>query len=174
MSAMRAFLTEENINLHKRHLEHLRLLHSINEKSMPQLVGRSPREVLRADIPPSVRREVVENMLNVRAHEVYFSSFCLERKKVDEIKRFYPSEEAFLYDALCLAEGASGGFLIFYTDTRGVPRFTVTANCFELLRTTALLAIDLCEHAYFLDYGFDREKYLRAALERLDLTRLFV
>ena len=34
------------------------------------------------------------------------------------------------------------------------------------------LAIDLCEHAYFIEYGFDKERYLEDLLRHLDLSRL--
>ena len=173
MSGLRTFLTEENINLHKRYLEALKLSHSINEKSMPNIAGMSPREVMRCSIPTAVRNEVVANLLDIRAHELYFSSFCHRRKRVDAIRRYYSSEEAFLYDAFLLARGEKFGFLVFYTDTRGVPKFTVTEDCSSLLRIPARLAVDLYEHSYFLDYGFEREKYLRAALEHLDIERLF-
>ncbi len=173
MSALRTFLTEENVNLHKRHLEDLRLSHSINEKSMPRIAGMLPSEVMRCGIPADVRSEVVANLLDIRAHELYFSSFCHSRKRVDAIRRYYSSEDAFLYDAFSLAKGENLGFLIFYTGPRGEPKFTVARDLSLLLRTPARLAVDLFEHAYFLDYGFDREKYLRAALEHLDIERLF-
>ena len=35
-----------------------------------------------------------------------------------------------------------------------------------------LVCIDVCEHAYFLDYGFDKERYLKSALPYLDITKL--
>ena len=35
-----------------------------------------------------------------------------------------------------------------------------------------IFAIDLCEHAYMLDYGFSRDEYLRRALGYLDLRKL--
>ena len=34
------------------------------------------------------------------------------------------------------------------------------------------LAIDVCEHAYFMDYGFDRERYLVSALPYLNVAEL--
>ena len=34
------------------------------------------------------------------------------------------------------------------------------------------LAIDVSEHAYFLDYGFDKQRYIMAALPFLDLSKL--
>ena len=33
-------------------------------------------------------------------------------------------------------------------------------------------AIDVCEHAYFADYGFDKQRYLISALPYLDITKL--
>ncbi len=34
------------------------------------------------------------------------------------------------------------------------------------------LAVDLAEHAYFYDFGFDHEKYLVEAISRLNLSLL--
>ena len=48
LNAMNLFLSEENI---KRHLEHLRtqkLKYSILEKSVPELKGKSIKEILRS------------------------------------------------------------------------------------------------------------------------------
>ena len=35
-----------------------------------------------------------------------------------------------------------------------------------------ILSLDVSEHAYFADYGFRREDYIRAAVSRLDLKRI--
>ena len=35
-----------------------------------------------------------------------------------------------------------------------------------------LVAIDLAEHAYFGDYGFCREEYIKAAILHLDLSKI--
>ena len=39
-------------------------------------------------------------------------------------------------------------------------------------RISPCLCIDLYEHAYFGDYGFDRKRYISAALSVLDLSKL--
>ena len=40
------------------------------------------------------------------------------------------------------------------------------------LKYDVRLAVDLCEHAYFYDYGFDKKSYLKAALSSLDLSKI--
>ena len=37
---------------------------------------------------------------------------------------------------------------------------------------TPTLAIDVCEHVYFMDYGFDKERYLVSSLPYLDISKL--
>ena len=65
------------------------------------------------------------------------------------------------------------GFLFVYLDKYGIPRCRFsTATDGAFINYEPILALDLYEHAYFNDYGFNRDRYLRSALEYLDLERL--
>ena len=58
-------------------------------------------------------------------------------------------------------------------DKYGIPRYSFsTWDDGAFLRYEPVLAVDMYEHAYFNDYGFEKEKYLRTSLEYLDLERL--
>ena len=39
---------------------------------------------------------------------------------------------------------------------------------------TPILAVDVCEHTYFMDYGFDKQRYLIQSLPYLNLAKLSV
>lgn len=144
---IRNFISEENLTLHKEYLEALRL-----KKRM--LMGAL-----------NVRR--VET--DIKAHELYFSSFCEDRIRCDLICKSYGSENRFCFLLKEYAEKRRGEFLYLYP----LCRFPfVGYGTEDKLAYRAVLAIDLCEHAYFLDYGFDYLSYIEAALSHLDLKRL--
>ena len=57
---------------------------------------------------------------------------------------------------------------------RGAPEIKCTAEAGKVdYSIKPLLALDVSAHAYFLDYGFSKEDYLRAAVSRLSLGKLF-
>ena len=170
--AMHMFLSESSIKQHMEHLRYLRLRHTVSEECYPQIKGKCLREVSRLSIPQRERREIVENMRSIKAHELYFSSFVTMPTAVKPLRRYYSSEEAFLYEALHTSLDAPSAFLYVCVE-RGRPTLTVSSGDDDIfIGREPLLALDLFEHAYFPDYGFDREKYLKAALCRFDLRRL--
>ena len=170
--AMNTFLSEGSIRQHTEHLRRLRLRHSVNEECYPEIKGKGLRAVSRMNIPVSERREIVENMRSIKAHELYFSSFSDTREAVKPLRRYYSSEDAFLYEALELSRDCHAAFLYVCVE-RGRPTLCVSRGEDDIfIAREPLLALDLFEHAYFSDYGFEREKYLKAALCRLDLKRL--
>ena len=105
-------------------------------------------------------------------HEVYFNSFSDVQVVPREIKKYYPSREGFLYTLRERLHGMSGGFLCLYK-TLGAPKIVITNEKDERLVDTPTLAIDISEHAYFLDYAFNKERYITSSLERLEIDALF-
>ena len=66
---------------------------------------------------------------------------------------------------------AEGKFFYIYSDGKSLK--TREGDEFELLKTCGnVLAVDLSEHAYFTDYGFDKSEYVRNLLPYLDLSIL--
>ena len=115
-----------------------------------------------------------EKLQNIKSHESYFSSFTELAKPCPELKRHYSSEDAFCYEVLELAREYNGGFIYIFSNGRIRPTVKHSENApFVYVKEMPTLAIDLFEHSYFLDYGFEREKYLRAAIGHLNLTLLF-
>ena len=171
MDPLRAFLTEENIMIHKEYSKTLRLRHSIAEKSIPQIKGKSILEIEKMRLPSSVKNDILPNLREYVAHEIYFRSFCSNRLSCPKIKDFYSSVEAFLYEIYLIASCKSYGFVFVFVDERGRPMIHHSEDCKRIMLTPSL-AIDVSEHAYFLDYRFDKERYLRSALSNLNLSLL--
>ena len=144
---IRCFISQESLALHKEHLSSLRA-----QKGLCTSVREAER---------------IEK--NVLAHELYFSSFRRERVPCPRIKEGYHSENRFCFALMEYAGSLQNVFLFIYPMVH-FPYVGFDTNEKHLSR--AVLAVDLWEHAYFLDYGFDRESYLRAALSHLDFSKL--
>ena len=172
IQTMRTFLTEENIMLHKNHLKHLKAIYSISEKSIDQIKGKGIREIKALNLRRGLKEELCLKLMDIRSHELYFSSFGGEGCDLRLIKKYYSSPEAFRYEILELARSHSTGF-IYVGLKHGVPVAVSSEESYGLFTSfDPLLAIDICEHAYFLDYRFEREKYLAAAVNNLNLNKL--
>ena len=76
-----------------------------------------------------------------------------------------------LYEVLDVAKNARQDFIYIYADC-GKVKIKAQNASEAFLKSRPILALDLCEHSYFLDYAFDRDAYLRAAVARLNLEKL--
>ncbi|MBR5241623.1 MAG: hypothetical protein IKV20_00655 [Clostridia bacterium] len=107
----------------------------------------------------------------IRAHEIYFSSFSDGFGKYEKIKKKYLSADSLRYEIFTAARHARFGFLFIILE-RGEVRIRVVDKPPFFIREAPALAIDLCEHSYFPDYAFRREEYLRQAVGYLDLSKI--
>ena len=167
---LREFLSEENIALHKEHVRQMRLKYSVIESYLPSVKGAKVSDVFRLRLGKDDRRDVLGILPDIVLHDLYFSSF-LDRRCVrcEAVARLYGSEAAYLNFLFQTAQKTDGRFLAIY---RGGSALAVTDLKEAFVRAEPVLAIDLAEHAYFLDYGFDRERYLVSCLTYLDLTKI--
>lgn len=170
--AMNLFLSEENIRRHKEHLHKERLKYSILEKSEPQLKEKKIKEILRMNIGREVKDEAILRLSYIKAHECFFSSF-FSSKKQSILKKSNLASEKLLYDIFLCASEKEHCFLFLYSDRKGNIRWlfsNLTDGAF--IKYHPQLALDLYEHTYFLDYGFDKKRFLRNALAHLNLSSL--
>ena len=171
--AMLCFLSRDSILAHIDYMKNLRHKYSIIEKSYPALSGKDIFSCKGRGLPRSVRDEAEELMREYLSHKLYFSSFSKNLTPCEKIKKYYTSEDAFCYEVLSLARAFNGGFIYVFSGGSS-PRIlhsSKTPRVFE--RETPTLALDLSEHAYFADYGFERDNYLKSAVARLDINKLF-
>ncbi|MBQ8689201.1 MAG: hypothetical protein IJ515_02420 [Clostridia bacterium] len=167
------FLSETSISLHKEYLRNLKLRLSIFEKTYPSLRGKSCYGISRLNMNKGEREEALKLKCEILAHEIYFDSFNQSSARCDSLSRQYVSEANFLYQLFRACEAEDAKFLFIYLNGRGEIKY-----CIENDLTRALtnfmpqLAFDLCEHAYFYDYGFDKSAYLKAALSCLNLSKI--
>ena len=171
MHPMRTFLTEENISIHRDYMKTLRHRHSIFEKSMPEIFGKNIFEIEKLRLSVKDKKEILPNFREYLAHHLYFNSFCEIQKPQPLLKKFYSSTETFLYEIHLLAMQENSGFVFVLIGDRGIPQIC-HKTMEERLKTTPVLALDVSEHAYFLDYRFDKEAYIRGAISHLNLSLL--
>ena len=170
--AMRCFLSEQTLTLHKRELDTARAALSIYQKSLPHIKEKSISEIQKMRIPTDYKQTILCKMRYIMLHEVYFSSFATSPILPKRLKEYYPSREGFLFSLSEAVRGMRDGFLCLYK-TKGAPKISILNEDSSALCLAPTLAVDISEHAYFLDYAFSRDKYLKGALERLNLDVLF-
>lgn len=170
---MKLFLSESNIKRHLDHLREERLRYSILEKSLPMLNGKSISQIVRLNINREIKDEAISRLWYIKAHECFFNSFCNIPSMSDNVQEHYKSREKFVFDLYTDAVEAHHGFLFVYLDRQGVPKW-IFADKYDgaFIRYEPILALDLYEHAYFLDYGFEKKLFLRNALMYLNLASL--
>ncbi len=171
-SVMREFLSEDNLNLHLSHLKNESHRYAILEKSISGLAGLDAREIARSGLKREERSEAIERLSYIESHKNYFDSFAHLTKKCDNVRKHFGSEEKFLYEVFECARYESYGFVYVYLDKRRQPKIEFAKPSDAYIKFLPILSIDLYEHAYFLDYGFEKEKYLRAAISRLDIEKI--
>ena len=160
--------------IHKEYLRGLKNKYSIIQKSDPRISGKSVSELMRLGrgYDRGLVKDAVELLSEIKLHEVYFSSFGdAAGRRCPELgsKISLPS---LFYEISRCAMGMRYGFV-----SLAMAGGDITVNCSEkneehFIKGEPRLAIDLCEHAYFIEYGFDKERYLGGCLRHLDLSRL--
>lgn len=164
------FLSDENIALHKEYLRQMRLKYSILESSIPALCGAGVGGVMRLRLERRDRDDALSLLPGIVLHEIFFTSFsAVLYPRSSVLAKKYGSEATFLNELYRLSINAAYGFLVV---DRGGGASVVTDYLGAFRYADPVLALDLCEHAYFLDYGFDRERYLVSALSYFDLTKI--
>ena len=170
---MLSFLIGDAAEAHREYLRTLKLKYSILEKSIDGIAGKTLSEIQLKRLSLKDREDVVKLYTDIRLHEIYFSSFSDKKFSASALAREkYGSESALLNLIYKKAMSLPFGFVSVRVE-RGSILVDAESENFEHFRYgEPELAIDLAEHAFFQDYGFNKERYLIEALEFLDLSRL--
>ena len=170
---MTEFLSEGNIELHREYTRGCALRYSILEKSIPGISNKSMDEILRMPLSRAERGDILSLLPELELHRLYFLSFAKEKNPMSaRIREQFGSEVAFLNLLYRLAMGIEYGFIVVRARGRKIECLATKdySECF--MRGTPMLAIDVCEHAYFRDYGFDKRGYLVNALPYLNINAI--
>ena len=111
----------------------------------------------------------------VKNHEIYFGHLggkggTPSGRLMDQIKRDFPSYDAWLADFKASGLAARGWVWLAYDQDWSCLTTVVgdAQNTFPLWNATPILALDVYEHAYWIDYGRARAKYIEAFFNNLD------
>ena len=165
------FLSETNIGMHKEYLRELCLKLSIFEKTYPDLVDKDLVGILKSGIPKNEKEEAALLKADIISHKVFFDSFDSRSGVCEAIRHKWGSEASFLHSLYekCVS---SNGFLFIYRNKGGIGYYIGDNYRTELLKHIPILAVDLFEHSYFYDYGFNKRGYIQKALSNLNLSKL--
>ena len=171
-SALLNFLSEDSVLAHLSYQRELRARLSLLKKYYPSFANNELWELI-SSIHGRVPAELFSCALACFLHESYFSSFTTLPSPCPEVKKYYSSENAFCYELLSAARKLECGFVYALRDRRGRVNIVSDPFCAIPISSRNVLALDVSEHAYFSDYGFNKDEYLRRALAYLNLSKLF-
>jgi len=111
----------------------------------------------------------------VKNHETYFGHLGGKGgqpggRVMEMIKRDYPSYDAWLADFKASGLAARGWVWLAYDHDFNTLTTVVgdAQNTFPIWNATPILALDVYEHAYWIDYGRARAKYIEAFFNNVD------
>jgi Fe-Mn family superoxide dismutase len=111
----------------------------------------------------------------VKNHEIYFGHLGGKGgqpagRLMEMIKRDYPSYDAWFADFKASGLAARGWVWLAYDHDFNTLTTVVgdAQNTFPIWNATPILALDVYEHAYWIDYGRARAKYIEAFFNNLD------
>ncbi|MBO7304244.1 MAG: hypothetical protein J6V09_03395 [Clostridia bacterium] len=115
------------------------------------------------------RERVRELKCNIAFHELYFNSFGESYQHSPELKCQFGSEAEFLYQLYLAAQDERIVGVVATLSGRNIKIVKLDSYA-AISHLTPILALDVMEHAYFGDYGFDRCAYLKSALSYLNIS----
>ena len=169
---MLSFLSEESVNRHKEYMRIQKNRYSVMEKGTPKIKDKSLYEIFRMNLDRREKESFISLKGEILAHDLYFNSFAESYRASGAVRQGHKSESSFLYRLYEEAKEADGGFLIIYKDNGQINTYAGRDYCKIFIKREPVLAVDICEHAYFCDYGFEKNEYLARALSVLDLSKL--
>jgi Fe-Mn family superoxide dismutase len=168
--ALAPVLSAETLKLHhgKHHKKYVDTLNQLLEKE--PVDATSLEEVVR-----TAKGKLFNNAAQAWNHEFYWHSLSPKRRRpagalLHRLEQDFGSYEQFADKLGASAIGQFGSGWAWLVEKGGKLEVTATANADTPMAhgTKCLLAIDVWEHAYYVDYRNERERYVSAILERLN------
>ena len=162
-------LSEENILMHKEYVNACKAKYSFLLKSNPRFCNLSLLELSRFKKYKTEANSIVRLKSEILCHDLYFSSFGNKNQPITDNKNSGGISDL-LYSIYNTALNTLYGFLILYKDNDEIMIYSGNDYQDIFVRYSPLISIDLFEHSYFMDYGFDKERYIKNALSYLNLS----
>jgi Fe-Mn family superoxide dismutase len=151
----------------KRYNDIANLLEQVNRDPERASSTYSPLRVLKLELTYALG--------GVRNHELYFGQLGGEGGKpkgalASQIKEWFGSFDEWVADLTSTALSSRGWAWLAW-DREGQYLFNYLGdvnNTFPIWNAAPLIALDMYEHAYYLDFQQDRRAYIKAFLDNLD------
>ena len=170
---MEWFLSEESIALHKEYVRDLKLRYSILEKSIDGIKGKNCNEILSLRLERDCARDIMMLLPEIELHNMFFSSFSINANNTSSVvRKQYGNESEFLSEMYKAGMSLNHGFLAVLQN-RSKLEILPVFDYFDVVgKGRLVIALDICEHVYFSDYGFNKKAYLINAIRYLNLSRI--
>lgn len=180
-SSLEPFISDKTLNEHYN--IYLKYLKKLNELlSTTNNIYSKAYLIQHIDVLPlTIRGEVLYNLSGVVNHELYFFGMSNENnsnvnnKLVDDIVRDFGTINNFKNEFKKQALNIKGsGYTFLVIDNNKKLRVINTSNQDNpyYYGYVPIMALDVWEHAYYLDYYSNREEYIDKFLEIVDFVKL--
>ena len=168
--ALEPVLSAETLRLHhgKHHKKYVDTLNQLLEKD--PLPAATLEEVVRA-----AKGKLFNNAAQAWNHHFYWHSLSPRRQRpagalLQRLERDFGSTDAFSAKFSAAAVGQFGSGWAWLVEKDGKLDVMATANADTPMAhgIKCLLTVDVWEHAYYVDYRNERERYVSAILDRLN------
>lgn len=168
--ALEPVLSAETLTLHhgKHHRKYVDTMNQLLEKE--PLQASSLEEVVR-----SSKGKLFNNSAQAWNHDFYWHSLSPKRRRpagalLHKLEKDFGSYERFADDFAAAANGQFGSGWAWLVNKEGKLQVMATANADTPMAhgIKCLLTVDVWEHAYYVDYRNERERYVSAILNHLN------
>jgi Fe-Mn family superoxide dismutase len=166
--ALAPVISAETLSLHhgKHHKKYIDTMNQLLEKEHVQ--AKTLEDVVR-----SSKGKLFNNAAQAWNHDFYWNSLSPKSAAPSgalkqRLERDFGSYEKFVEKFAAAADGQFGSGWAWLIDKDGRLEVVATANADTPMAHGArcLLALDIWEHAYYVDYRNQREKYVQAVIEK--------
>ena len=166
--ALEPVISAETLALHhgKHHKKYIDTMNELLAKS--KVRGSSLEDVVR-----SSEGKLFNNAAQAWNHDFYWHSLAPDARPPSaamrqRLERDFGTYESFVEKFAAVADGQFGSGWAWLIDKDGKLQVVATANADTPMAhgVRCLLALDVWEHAYYVDYRNQRERYVQAVLEK--------
>jgi len=166
--ALAPVISAETLSLHhgKHHKKYIDTMNQLLEQEHVQ--GRTLEDVVR-----SSKGKLFNNAAQAWNHDFYWKSLSPKSAAPSgamrqRLERDFGSYESFCDKFAAAADGQFGSGWAWLIDKNGKLEVVATADADTPMAHGArcLLALDVWEHAYYVDYRNQREKYVQGVIEK--------
>jgi superoxide dismutase, Fe-Mn family len=167
--ALAPIISAETLQFHhgKHHRKYIETANQLLEKD--PLEARSLEELVR-----KASGKLFNNVAQVWNHDFYWHSLSPKGGRPSaalrhQLERDFGSTEKFVDRFAAAANGQFGSGWAWLVKKDGKLEVVATANAETPMKQgiQCLLTLDVWEHAYYIDYRNQRERYVQAAIEKL-------